>query len=127
MMILLVHFFSRMMLFLSCISSSIILASADDVDYQSFTETTPMPYPLSDMTATIFEDLGRIYLVGGCTKNQDCSLGATSCYCPEITNGCIYFRLSDESWSKCSPAPRARFRHMGNQSFNDVAKFLFNV
>jgi hypothetical protein len=97
----------------------------DTVNYQGFYISSSMPSARSDMTANTFlydhpDNLGeRIYLIGGCTKDQQClytneavpSLGI-SCYCPEITNACTYFILSTQTWHSCAPAPRNRTRHM---------------
>lgn len=97
----------------------------DNVRYQGFYISSSMPIPRSDMTANSFlydfpDNLGeRIYVIGGCTKDQKCfyvkesdpSMGIT-CYCPEITNSCLYFILSTETWHSCASAPRNRTRHM---------------
>lgn len=96
----------------------------DDVDFLGFHTVATMPYNCSDMTATTFEmdygdsDGSRIYLVGGCIADQICEItdpdsGAIFCYCPEITNQCIYFTPDTEEWhTDCSSAPTDRYRHM---------------
>jgi hypothetical protein len=87
-----------------------------------------MPYAVSDMTATTFQDDvfsddngPRIYINGGCVSNQLCDLtdpsaglsGGLFCYCTEITDRCLYFTPETDTWFTCTSAPRKRYRHMG--------------
>jgi hypothetical protein len=106
----------------SCLlSRSVTADSTDDASgYQSFTDVAAMPSRKSDMTTTDFpghffpNNLGRIYLVGGCVQNQLCNVSATAynCTCPQITAQCLYFTPALNQWSACASAPLARYRHM---------------
>ena len=69
----------------------------DDASYVGFHNVATMPYHLSDMTTVIYDidfidqQGPRVYLVGGCIEDQDCSAGLTKCICPDTTDKCIYF------------------------------------
>lgn len=81
-----------------------------------------MPYPLSDMVAVVFDsnisfpsgDGPRIYLHGGCVRDQLCvnNTASVDCSCPAITANCIYFKPERGSWhTSCAPSPTPRYRH----------------
>lgn len=95
--------------------------------YESLTDETSMPYPVSDMTANLFPGSlfsdskgARIYLVGGCISDQLCAVNSTtgyaSCSCQKITNKCVYFNpgtgVGNGEWNTCASAPTERYRHM---------------
>ena len=73
------------------------ISTDDHTTYEGFHNVATMPYPVSDHTTVVYdidfndEQGPRIYIVGGCIQDQDCSAGTTLCYCPTITNKCIYF------------------------------------
>jgi len=109
----------------------------DEVDYIGFHTVTPMPYACSDMTAVTFDtdfddnEGPRIYLSGGCIKDQECP-STTGCYCPEITNKCTYFTPETEKWhTDCTPSLVNRYRHMaagvGNYMFIAGGRDVYDV
>lgn len=95
---------------------------ADNTNYQAFTEDTPMPYNVSDMTATMLSDSifndNRVYLLGGCISDQDCS--GAFCVCTEYTDKCIYFLPANKTWHNCASMPIPRYRHMATQVGSDI-------
>mmetsp|Transcript_25605 Transcript_25605/g.34068 ORF Transcript_25605/g.34068 Transcript_25605/m.34068 type:complete len:425 (-) Transcript_25605:195-1469(-) len=74
-----------------------------------------MPYPLSDMTATTFEEK-FIVIVGGC-NNEDGNVYVSDpdygefFACFSITDEVLKFSPSDGTFSKLKSAPRKRYRH----------------
>lgn len=84
--------------------------------YKSIKETIPMPYKSSDLGVAVYtkslDSRGpRIYVVGGCISDQLCTDVNYSCYCPLITNNCMYFTPESPAWHNCKPAPTPRYRH----------------
>ncbi len=87
-----------------------------------------MPYPVSDMTATVFDgiayngndddddstdDDARIYIVGGCISNQTFDATLDMYICTDVTNKITYYKPYQNIWvDNLTPAPTARFRHV---------------
>lgn len=107
---------------ITCLLSLKIIQSKK---YRGFNDITNMPISLSDMTATLItttttttssirinnnEDNPRVYIIGGCSKNQLCPVNEY-CYCPEVSNSCNIFDIKTQIWKNCSLAPRPRCRH----------------
>lgn len=117
---------------------ALVHSSPDDDTFSSyvgFNNVATMPYPLSDMTAVVFKKNERIpapngveieyqivpedrvYLFGGCTSDQTCTVDKTdpylprTCYCQSITNKCTYYIPGTNKWKMCAPAPTERYRH----------------
>mmetsp|Transcript_33399 Transcript_33399/g.34030 ORF Transcript_33399/g.34030 Transcript_33399/m.34030 type:complete len:442 (-) Transcript_33399:195-1520(-) len=91
----------------------------DISEFVGFHQKSQMPHGLSDMTANVFpahlftgdNEGARIYIAGGCSKDQFCY--PTGCYCSEITNALYYFAPEVDKWYTNLPAaPTARYRHM---------------
>lgn len=114
---------STSLVFFSLFFSS--LASDDDIvgGYVGFNDVSRMPFPRSDMTATLFEaneisptqKHPRIYLFGGCVSDQICTTdsdGTRSCFCTSTTARCNYYMPDIDKWSSnCTSAPVERYRH----------------
>mmetsp|Transcript_21940 Transcript_21940/g.36739 ORF Transcript_21940/g.36739 Transcript_21940/m.36739 type:complete len:476 (+) Transcript_21940:118-1545(+) len=126
------------LLLISSITPNVLASSEEDDDavtFIGFHNVATMPYNLSDNTATTFNEEfsgstggPRIYLVGGCTADQICEYenqtvnDAIFCFCPTITNKCMYFEPETETWStNCQDAPTPRYRHMAAK----VGEYLF--
>ena len=94
-------------------------------------EQMPIPYALSDsavaITPEFLSDISgpRIYIIGGCVSDQICLLNRTSenriCRCPTVTNSCIFYSLSAESFYNCSHAPYLRYKAVAAK----VGSYLF--
>lgn len=106
-------------------SSTIDLLSTNDdiyiAGYYGFNDQTPMPVARSDITSTLFYanenkyGVDAIYVVGGCDADQFCSVdnstGALFCNCGHVTDLCLVYFPSSNSWEHCATLPRPRFRH----------------
>lgn len=90
--------------------------------YDTIALKTNMPYAVSDHTATSFNsNTHLIYLFGGCTGEQSCV--GNSCSCTTITNQCVRYNPSLDTYTILSTAPTARYRHMATA----VGKFLWII
>eukprot|EP00434_Breviolum_minutum_P007725 symbB.v1.2.006814.t1/scaffold409.1/size210228/17 len=70
---------------------------------------TAMPVKRSDMTATTVGD--GIYIIGGCTNDQEYSTGAQRYVCTAITGATHKYTPTDDSYQAMPDAPRSRYRH----------------
>ena len=82
-----------------------------------------MPYPVSDMTATVFDGIAyddddstddpRIYIVGGCISNQTYDANLGYYICTDVTDKVAYYKPRQNKWvDTLATAPTARFRHV---------------
>ena len=101
-----------------------LLSSNDDIyiaGYSGFNDQQPMPVARSDITSTLFYanenkfGVDAIYVVGGCDADQFCQVNSTSgalfCNCGHVTDLCLVYFPSLDSWEHCASLPTPRFRH----------------
>ena len=82
---------------------------AADHRHNMWEKTPSLPYPVSDMSAVT---LGRkIYLMGGCVKDQEYIKELGFSVCPEITSKSLAFVPETKKFEVLPPAPNARYRH----------------
>ena len=98
----------------------------DTEEYQAFQLMASMPFPRSDMSASVFNptQLGvnkhKIYLIAGCMSSQQCGPApwnpdVLNCACTNVTNHCSFFVPESSTWTTCTEAPTKRLRHMAGE------------
>lgn len=87
------------------------LAEEADLNYKIVWEVEkPMPYPVSDMSATRIGT--KVYIVGGCAADQvRAPWDNSSFFCQGLTDKCTIYDLETLLFTACANAPRARYRH----------------
>ena len=68
-----------------------------------------LPFALSDFTATLVPNRGRIVIVGGCDEDQVAEDEWT--FCPSISKKVLLYDYAADTWSRGLDAPRERYRH----------------
>lgn len=92
-------------------------AAIDSTPYKWVTHSEQLPKPLSDMSATLDEASGTIYIMGGCDNingNERVTIPELDEFfsCPSITNAMYGFDLETGAIDMSLPsAPRERTRH----------------
>mmetsp|Transcript_7710 Transcript_7710/g.13334 ORF Transcript_7710/g.13334 Transcript_7710/m.13334 type:complete len:381 (+) Transcript_7710:70-1212(+) len=83
----------------------------DDSTYShEWISRTAMPLKRSDMTATTVAD--AIYIIGGCSNDQEWTTGDYPGYaCTGITGATHKYTPADDSYQAMTDAPRSRYRH----------------
>mmetsp|Transcript_8039 Transcript_8039/g.22951 ORF Transcript_8039/g.22951 Transcript_8039/m.22951 type:complete len:446 (-) Transcript_8039:2592-3929(-) len=83
----------------------------DSEEFEGFDDVHEMTSGRSDLTATVYND--RIYLVGGCAADQECSSPTDhfSCVCSTLTNKAEYYVPETDEYVALNDAPRDRYRH----------------
>jgi Kelch motif/Galactose oxidase, central domain len=78
------------------------------------TNETSLPSPISDHSATLDPDTGKVYLVGGCNNtNGNIRLNGTGSefFCPTVTNAGHVFDIPTGRIDPMPDAPHKRYRH----------------
>ncbi|GMH71801.1 hypothetical protein TrLO_g18 [Triparma laevis f. longispina] len=93
----------------------VMLLLPHDHDFEKVTwvSITSLPTKRSDMSATVSSASGKaeIYLIGGCSADQEKSPYGDWYACPEVTDRCDAYDPDTDTYRSCAAAPRTRYRH----------------
>jgi len=109
--------FSRLTLFaLTAVSSCIVVSASLKKTIEWGTLTERLPYPVSDMTATLIPgrtntDDDIILIAGGCSSKKGNEKMGDGYYCADVTDKMYSFNVRTKIFKEMKNMPQARYRH----------------
>lgn len=96
-------------LIVCCLGFPLSMAHGHTNSKVTWAKTTPLPYPVSDMSAVAVGS--KIYLMGGCIADQIYDSAAGMAICPKITSKGVAFTPETKTFEVLPDAPTPRYRH----------------